>query len=159
MTEKLLLKEKEKNGETAKDPSCCAAAAAAAPDSGSALDGGVLKQQEDLSSSAKSDVVDSDSPRYTDGGVHSSLLEQRGDSSYVFEPDQYSPDLSQDDDEEVNISKNNPLHCPPPAAAYFFPKMEEETCHSDHPSSSYFGFPIDDQDQDQDHAFGFWQYN
>lgn len=155
MTEKLLLKEKEKNGETAIDASCCAAAAA--PDSGSALDGAVLKQQEDLSSSAKSDVVDSDSPRYTDGGVHSSLLEQRGDSSYVFEPDQYS-DLSQDDDEEVNISKNNPLHCPPPAAAdYFFPKMEEEACHSDHPSSSCFGFPIDDQDQD--HAFGFWQYN
>ena len=67
-------------------------------------------KQEDISS-ARSDILDSDSPHYTDG-VHSALLEH-GDSSYVFEPDQ--SDMSQD--EEDNLSKS--LY-----PSYLFPKFE-----------------------------------
>ncbi|KAK7330395.1 hypothetical protein VNO77_24589 [Canavalia gladiata] len=95
-------------------------------------------KQEDISS-ARSDILDSDSPHYTDG-VHSALLEP-GDSSYVFEPDQ--SDLSQD--EEDNLS--NTL-LPP----YIFPKLEDVD-YSDPPESSCnFGFP------EEDHALWTWAY-
>ncbi|KAK7265767.1 hypothetical protein RJT34_33390 [Clitoria ternatea] len=95
-------------------------------------------KQEDISS-ARSDILDSDSPHYTDG-VHSSLLEH-GDSSYVFEPDQ--SDLSQD--EEDNLSKSL---LPP----YIFPKLEDVD-YSDPPENSCsFGFP------EEDHALWTWAY-
>ncbi|XP_021293442.1 homeobox-leucine zipper protein HAT5-like isoform X2 [Herrania umbratica] len=88
------------------------------------------KQEE--ACSAKSDVFDSDSPRYTDGN-HSSLIEP-ADSSNVFEPDQ--SDFSQD--EEDNLSKSL-LHPP------FFPKFEVD-CYYDAPASSCnFALPGEDQ--------------
>lgn len=96
----------------------------------------VACKQDDVSS-AKSDILDSDSPHYTDV-VHSSLLEP-GDSSHVFEPDQ--SDLSQD--EEDNFSKSL---LPP----YIFPKLEHID-YSDPPENSCnFGFPV------EDHAFWSW---
>lgn len=146
ITEKLLLKEKDNgnskssygsdlSAETTKEPS----ADSVSEDEVSKISALAYKHEDH--SSAKSDVLDSDSPRYTDG-VQSSLLE-RGDSSYIFEPDQ--SDLSQD--EEDDISKN--LLRP----SYVFPKIEDD-CYSDPPSSSYFGFPVEDQ------SFGcFWPYN
>ncbi|KAJ0959990.1 hypothetical protein J5N97_000246 [Dioscorea zingiberensis] len=91
-------------------------------------------------SSVKSDIFDSDSSHYTDG-VHSSLLERGGDSSYIFEPDQ--SDLSQD--EEDNLSKTL---LPP----YIFPKLEDVD-YTDPPANSCnFGFPV------EDHAFWSWSY-
>ncbi len=71
----------------------------------------VVCKQEDICSS-KSDMLDSDSPHYTDG-VHSSLLD-KGEASYAFEPEQ--SELSQD--EEDNLSRN---FLQPP---YIFPKLE-----------------------------------
>ncbi|KAA8540926.1 hypothetical protein F0562_024936 [Nyssa sinensis] len=99
-------------------------------------------KQEDLSS-AKSDVFDSESPHYTDGGVNHSPLLEPGDSSYVFEPEQ--SDLSQD--EEDNLSNS---WLPPPS--YGFPKIEDADYPSPPTNSCYFGFPVEDQ------AFGFWSY-
>ncbi|KAL6178111.1 hypothetical protein ACLB2K_049630 [Fragaria x ananassa] len=84
-------------------------------------------------------VSSEDSPHYTDG-VHSSLLE-RGDSSYIFEPDQ--SDLSQD--EEDNLSKSL-------LPTYIFPKLEDVD-YTDPPANSCnFGFPVEDQ------AFWSWSY-
>uniref|UniRef100_A0A5B6ZLQ3 Homeobox-leucine zipper protein n=2 Tax=Davidia involucrata TaxID=16924 RepID=A0A5B6ZLQ3_DAVIN len=97
-------------------------------------------KQEDLSS-VKSDVFDSESPHYTDGG-HSSLLEP-SDSSYVFEAEQ--SDLSQDEEDNLSKSLLPPL-------SYGFPKIEDAD-YSDPPANfCYFGFPVEDQ------AFGFWSY-
>jgi len=96
-------------------------------------------KQEDISS-ARSDILDSDSPHYTDG-VNSALLEH-GDSSYVFEHDQ--SDMSQD--EEDNLSKS--LY-----PSYLFPKLEEDVDYSDPPESSCnFGF------SEEDHALWTWAY-
>ncbi|TKY55124.1 Homeobox-leucine zipper protein HAT5 [Spatholobus suberectus] len=95
-------------------------------------------KQEDISS-ARSDILDSDSPHYTDG-VHSALLES-GDASYVFEPDQ----SDQSQDEEDNLSKS--LY-----PSYLFPKLEDVD-YSDPPESSCnFGFP------EEDHALWTWAY-
>ena len=94
---------------------------------------------EDIISSAKSDIIDSDSPHYTDG-VHS-VLPEAGDSSNVLEVDQ--SDLSQD--EEDNLS--NTL-----LPQYIFPKLED-VYYSDPPHSSCnLGFP------EEDHAFWSWSY-
>ena len=94
---------------------------------------------EDISS-GKSDILDSDSPRFTEG-VHSNPLLEPGDSSYVFEADQ--SDLSQD--EEDNLSRS---FLPP----YIFPKLEDVD-YSDPPASSCnFGFPV------EDHAIWSWSY-
>lgn len=106
---------------------------------GSKASAGASKQ-EDISS-AKSDILDSDSPHYTDG-VHSALLEP-GDSSYVFEPDQ--SDLSQD--EEDNLSKS--LLATPP---YIFPKLEDVNYSYPPGSSCNFGFT------EEDHGFWPWSY-
>lgn len=84
----------------------------------------VACKQEDASS-AKSDVIDSDSPHYT------SLLEP-ADSSHVFESD-----FSQD--EEDNLSKNL-------LPTMYFPKLEEDECYNDPSASSCnFGFSTEDQ--------------
>ncbi|CAL1368143.1 unnamed protein product [Linum trigynum] len=89
-------------------------------------------KQEDISS-ARSDIFDADSPHYTDGVVHSSLLEA-GDSisSYVFEPDNQSSDLSQD---EADNHNNNNFCCRNLLPdQYVFPKLEDED-YSDPPAS------------------------
>lgn len=146
LADKLVLKEKEKgNSELSDTNQQSQAPMQRLPIADSVSEGEVSKnstvacKQEDLSS-VKSDVLDSDSPRYIDGG-HSSLLEP-GDSSYVFEPDQ--SDTSQD--EEDNLSKN----LLPPPLAYVFPKIEDDD-YADPPGNScLFGFLVEDQ------AFGFW---
>lgn len=90
---------------------------------------------EDISSSVKSDIFDSDSPRFNEA-VHSNSLLDPGDSSYAFEADQ--SDLSQD--EEDNLP------------SYIFLKLEDVD-YSDPPTSSCnFGFPV------EDHAFWSWSY-
>ncbi|OIT08418.1 PREDICTED: homeobox-leucine zipper protein HAT5-like [Nicotiana attenuata] len=98
-----------------------------------------LQQQEDLSS-AKSDVLDSESPHYTDG-VHSSFIEQ-GDSSYVFEPE--PSNLSQDDEEKFDKTMLS--------TANLLAKAEDDDYRVTSSNVSYFGFPVEDQ------GFGFWSY-
>ncbi|KAL2543058.1 Homeobox-leucine zipper protein HAT5 [Abeliophyllum distichum] len=87
----------------------------------------VCKQEE--ATSAKSDVFDSDSPRYTDG-IHSSFFEP-SDSSHIFDSD-----FSQDEDDSLSRSL-----MPPPS----FPKLEDE-CYGDlQLKSCNLGFPVEDQ--------------
>ncbi|CDP14863.1 unnamed protein product [Coffea canephora] len=144
ITEKLLIKEKENENSKLSHSSSLSAAPAKGSTADSACEDEVSKvsavalKQEDLSS-AKSDVLDSDSPHYTDG-VHSSLLEP-GDSSYALEQDQ--SDLSQDEEDDITKTLMHP--------AYLFLKMEDSDYH-DPQSSCYYGFPVEDQ------AFGFWSY-
>nr|AFK37894.1 unknown [Lotus japonicus] len=97
-------------------------------------------KHEDISS-ARSESLDSDSPRYRDGyGVNSAVLETC-DSFYVVEPDQ--SDMSQD--EEDNLTKTL---LPP----YMFSKLGDMD-YSDPPESSCnFGFPK------EDHALWSWSY-
>ncbi|GMI99979.1 homeobox 1, conserved peptide upstream open reading frame 33 [Hibiscus trionum] len=93
---------------------------------------GKEKASDGEESKAESDILDSDSPHYTD--------------VVQFELDQ--SDLSQD--EEDNLSKAM-LHLP----AYVFPKLEDDNNndYSDPPASSCsFGFPADD------HALWSWDY-
>lgn len=95
-----------------------------------------LQQQEDLSS-GKSDVLDSESPHYTD----SSFIEQ-GDSSYVFE---HEPSvLSQEDEEKFNKTILS--------TANLLAKAEGDDYRVTSSNVSYFGFPGEDQ------GFGFWSY-
>uniref|UniRef100_A0A5B6ZPE2 Homeobox-leucine zipper protein n=1 Tax=Davidia involucrata TaxID=16924 RepID=A0A5B6ZPE2_DAVIN len=147
LTDKLFLKEKGRGNSDSSDSNNQSEALPQEPISDSVSESEVSKvaivacKQEDLSS-AKSDVLDSESPHYTDGGVHSSLL-LPSDSSYVFEPDQ--SDISQD--EEDNLSKSL---LPPPS--YGFPKIEDADYPNPPANSCYFGFPVEDQ------AFGFWSY-
>lgn len=99
----------------------------------------VKHQQEDLSS-AKSDVFDSESPRYT-SRMHSSVVDQ-DDSARAFETDQ--SDSSQDDDE--NFSKNML------STANLLGKDADDDYPATSSNLSYFGFPVEDQ------GFGFWTY-
>ncbi|OMO58820.1 hypothetical protein CCACVL1_25338 [Corchorus capsularis] len=138
LTDKLLVKEKEKGNSEEPQQKLVVA------EQESKVSMAVGCKQEDMSS-AKSDIFDSESPHYTDGVVHSSLLEA-ADSSYAFEPEQ--SDLSQD--EEDNLSKGL-LH--PPPIPYIFPKLEDDGDYSDPPATSCnFGFPL------EDHAFWSWAY-
>ncbi|XP_019170883.1 PREDICTED: homeobox-leucine zipper protein HAT5-like [Ipomoea nil] len=113
----------------------------------SSQDNNVCKQ-EDAISSAKSDVFDSDSPRYTDG-IHSSSLflqQEPADSSNVLDSD-----FSQDDDDSLNRGL---IHSP-----CVFPKLEEEE-DKDHclqmlpPYSCGLGFSVEDQTAPS----WFWSY-
>ncbi|GAB2221106.1 hypothetical protein Droror1_Dr00012273 [Drosera rotundifolia] len=98
-----------------------------------------LKQEE--LTSAKSVVLDSDSPCCVVEGMCSSVADP-GDSSYVFEPDQ--SDLSQD--EEDNISKNFLPSC------YVLQKIDD-TDYSERPAySCNFGLQV------EDHATWFWPF-
>ncbi|KAL3342920.1 hypothetical protein AABB24_026788 [Solanum stoloniferum] len=99
----------------------------------------VKHHQEDLSS-AKSDVFDSESPRYT-GRVHSSVIDQ-GDSARVVETEQ--SDLSQDDDENFSKTMLSTANLLGKAADNDYPATSSNL--------SYFGFPVEDQ------GFGFWTY-
>ncbi|KAK7309564.1 hypothetical protein RJT34_06395 [Clitoria ternatea] len=96
----------------------------------------VTCKQEDANS-AKSDVLDSDSPHCTDGNHPSSFLEP-ADSSHAFEPDH--------SDEEDNLSENLlTLPC--------LPKVEDASCYGHPPENSCnFGFQLEDQ------TFCFWPY-
>ncbi|OVA00317.1 Helix-turn-helix motif [Macleaya cordata] len=100
----------------------------------------VVCKQEDLSS-ANSDVVDIDSPHYTDG-VHSTLLMEPANSSHVFEADQ--SDLSQD--EEDNFSRS----LVPPV--YNFPKLEDDVPSNPPANSCNYEFLAEDQ------PVWFWSY-
>ncbi|TKY58793.1 Homeobox-leucine zipper protein HAT5 [Spatholobus suberectus] len=98
----------------------------------------VISKQEDASS-AKSDVLDSESPHVTDGN-QSSVVEP-ADSSHALEPDH--SDFSQD---EEDILSQNILTMP------FLPKVED-VCYGDPPENSCsFRFPVEDQ------TFCFWSY-
>ncbi|GLT36988.1 hypothetical protein SLA2020_113320 [Shorea laevis] len=89
----------------------------------------VCKQEESIS--AKSVVLDSESPIYTDGN-NSSLMDP-ADSSNVFEPEQ--SDFSQEEDDNLNRSL---LDQP------YFLKLEDD--YSILPENSCsFGFPVEDQ--------------
>ncbi|XP_050223901.1 homeobox-leucine zipper protein HAT5-like [Mercurialis annua] len=137
LTDKLLAKEKEKENLEVSDKDALSQEQCKKPIGDSSSEEEVSKisfvacKQEDISS-ARSDIFDSDSPRYTDG-VHSSFLEA-GDSSYNFEPDQ--SDLSQD--EEDNLSKSL-------LPTYIFPKLEDAD-YSEPPASF------------EDNAFWCWSY-
>lgn len=88
---------------------------------------------EDISS-ARSDILDCESPRYTDGVLETC------DSSYVFEPE-YQSDLSQDE-EDHNL-------LPP----YIFTKLEDVN-YSDPPhNSTSYGF------QEEDHHQALWPWS
>ncbi|KAK2984355.1 hypothetical protein RJ640_005371 [Escallonia rubra] len=146
LTDELLVKEKEKGSWESSDTEKLSEASVQEHTADLVSEGEVSKnstlefKQEDINS-ANSDLIDSDSPHYADGG-HSSLLE-RGDSSYVFEHDQ--SDLSQD--EEDNLRK-----CLLPPLSYVFPKLEDADYPDPPANSCYFGFPSDEN------AFGFWSY-
>ncbi|XP_027918036.1 homeobox-leucine zipper protein HAT5-like [Vigna unguiculata] len=94
----------------------------------------IIKQKD--ANSAKSDVLDSESPHFTDGN-QSSLFEP-ADSSHALEPDH--SDFSQD--EEDILSQNMPL----------LPKFEVEyVCYDEPPENPFtFRFPVEDQ------TFCFW---
>ncbi|KAJ9677336.1 hypothetical protein PVL29_022361 [Vitis rotundifolia] len=145
LTDKLLVKEKERGNLELSNTDTLSQALPQVVVADSVSEGEVSKvslvvcKQEDLSST-KSDVFDSDSPHYADGG-HSALPEP-GDSSYVFEADQ--SDVSQD--EEDNFSKSL---LPP---SYVFPKLEDVDYPDPPTNPCSFGFPV------EDHAFWSWSY-
>ncbi|RDX61756.1 Homeobox-leucine zipper protein HAT5, partial [Mucuna pruriens] len=97
-----------------------------------------ISKQEDANS-AKSDVVDSESPHFTDGN-QSSFVEP-ADSSHALEPDH--SDFSQD---EEDILSQNILTMP------FLPKVVDVSYDQLPENSSSFRFPLEDQ------TFCFWSY-
>ncbi|CAJ1939940.1 unnamed protein product [Sphenostylis stenocarpa] len=98
----------------------------------------VISKQEDANS-AKSDVLDSESPYFTDGNQSSHL--DPADSSHALEQDH--SDFSQD---EEDILSQNILTMP------FQPKVEVEyVCYDEPPENPCtFRFPVEDQ------TFCFW---
>ncbi|KAL3631117.1 hypothetical protein CASFOL_024101 [Castilleja foliolosa] len=95
----------------------------------------VLPKQEDASSSAKSDVVDSDSPHCNHSAV------EPANSSHFFEPE--ASDFSQDEDDD-NLSRGI-------LTSSIFPKIEDEFYEDLQPNSCNLGFPVQDQ------GTWFWQ--
>ncbi|XP_073147226.1 homeobox-leucine zipper protein ATHB-54-like [Henckelia pumila] len=95
----------------------------------------------DVANSAKSDVLDPDSPHYTDGN-HSGLLDP-ADSSHLLEPTDPS-DFSQDEDDSLSRSLLLSSSC--------FQKLELEKHDDLQPNSCNLGFPIQDQ------GTWFWSY-
>ncbi|KAK4399768.1 Homeobox-leucine zipper protein HAT5 [Sesamum angolense] len=96
-------------------------------------------KQEDGTSSAKSDILDSDSPHHTDGNFPAVL--DPVDSSQDFEPE--LSDFSPEENDSLSRSLLQPT-C--------FPKLEVE-CYDDlQPNSCNLGFPVQDQ------GTWFWQY-
>ncbi|KAH9615799.1 hypothetical protein KSS87_007214 [Heliosperma pusillum] len=90
-------------------------------------------------SSAKSDVIDSDSPQYYVEAGHPSTFGEPGDSSYNFEADH--SDISQDDEDYLNKSIMPSSHV--------FPKIEDVELPSNSGHLSLSG---------DDHASLFWPY-
>ncbi|CAL0318283.1 unnamed protein product [Lupinus luteus] len=94
--------------------------------------------------SAKSDVLDSDSPHCIEGGNNnpsSFVMDPATDSSHAFEPDH--SDFSQDDEDDLS-EKLLTLPC--------LPKVED-ACYDHNPENSCnFGFPVEDQ------TFCFWPF-
>lgn len=134
LSEKLLDREKEKeNLEVSENSNKLSQEPPEKPIADSEGEVSKVSAVEDISS-VKSDIFDSDSPRFNDG-VHTNSLLEPADSSYVFEADQ--SDLSQDEEDNLR--------------SYIFPKLED-VHYSDPPASSCnFGFP-------EDHAFWSWSY-
>ncbi|XP_074316981.1 uncharacterized protein LOC141653199 [Silene latifolia] len=95
-------------------------------------------KHEDLSS-AKSDVIDSDSSQYYVEAGHSSSYAEPGNSSYIFEADH--SDISQDDEDYLNKSIMPSSHV--------FPKIEDVELPS---NSGHLGLSGDD------HTSLFWPY-
>ncbi|CAN4086078.1 unnamed protein product [Withania somnifera] len=139
LTDKLLVKEKG-NGELALCDIQKTKETVADPESSNVLAQVLKKQKQEDLSSGRSDVFDSKSLHYTDGG-NSTFIDQ-GDSIYVLETEQ--SELSQDDDENFSktmLSTANPLG-----------KSEDEDYPVTSSNLSYFGVPVEDQ------GFGFWTY-
>ncbi|KAK7386944.1 hypothetical protein VNO78_27336 [Psophocarpus tetragonolobus] len=99
----------------------------------------VTSKQEDANS-AKSDVVDSESPHFAEGN-QSSVMDP-ADSSHALEPDH--SDFSQD---EEDILSQNILTMP-----FFLPKAEDVCYHEPPENCCSFRFPVEDQ------TFCFWSY-
>lgn len=95
--------------------------------------------------SAKSDVIDSESPRY------SSFGDQPGDSSYAFEADH--SDISQDDEDYLSMS----LLPSSSSSSDPFSKIEDIEYPHPHPSSNSCNFELPPE-EDHDHASLFWPY-
>lgn len=153
LSDELVKREKEKEGSNSEvcDDSnkLCDQEPVEKPTAESASEGEISKasavvcQLEDISS-VRSDIFDSDSPRFTDG-VHSNPLMEPGDSSYVFEADQ--SDLSQDEEDNHLINRTFL-----PSSSYIFPKLEDVD-YSDPPETSCnFGYPVEEP------AFWTWSY-
>ncbi|XP_075473503.1 homeobox-leucine zipper protein HAT5-like [Primulina tabacum] len=84
-------------------------------------------KQEDASSSARSDVFDSDSPRYTD----SVLVAEPTDSSHATEP------YASDEDDNIRTRLLPLSSC--------LPKLELQSYDDLQPNSCNLGFPVQDQ--------------
>ncbi|KAL3654187.1 hypothetical protein CASFOL_003868 [Castilleja foliolosa] len=97
----------------------------------------VAPKQEDASSSAKSDMFDSDSPHCNHSAV------EPANSSHVFGPEANS-DFSQDEDDD-NLSRSL-------LTSSVFPKIEDEFYEDLQPNSCNLGFPVQDQ------GTWFWQF-
>ncbi|KAL9270712.1 Homeobox-leucine zipper protein HAT5-like protein [Drosera capensis] len=105
-------------------------------------------KQEDASS-AKSDILDSESPHGIEGN-HSSLLETANSSNF-FEPE--PSEFSQDEDDQY-LSRSL-LQAPPPMPLpvpmmpppYNLPPLQDEECYNDEPhgNSSTIQLPAEDQ--------------
>ncbi|KAL9261066.1 Homeobox-leucine zipper protein HAT5-like protein [Drosera capensis] len=101
-------------------------------------------KQEDASS-AKSDILDSESPHGMEGN-HSSLLETANSSSF-FEPE--PSEFSQDEDDQY-LSRSllqAPLPVPMMPPPYNLPALEDEECYNDEPhrNSGTIELPAEDQ--------------
>ena len=97
-------------------------------------------KQEDLCS-AKSDVIDSDSPQYVDATHHSTFAEP-GESSYPFEADH--SDISQDDEDYLNKSLLPSSHVFSEIGDVDYPDRPTNSC--------YYGL------SGEDHASLYWPY-
>ncbi|CAO2826753.1 unnamed protein product [Amaranthus hypochondriacus] len=142
LTDKLLLKENKQGSETYTEPKTVQEEPIIESASGSSDHQISLinYKQEDLCS-AKSDVIDSDSPHYVDATHHSTFAEP-GDSSYAFEADH--SDISQDDEDYLNKSLLPSSHV--------FSKIGDVD-YPDRPTNScYYGL------SGEDHASLYWPY-
>lgn len=93
-------------------------------------------------SSAKSDLTDTDSPRLTDNGANSCVLESGESLSHVFELNLSNLLQRNREDDDLNEGFLQP--------AYSFPKLDD-SCVLTPANLSYYGFPVEDH-----HAFSFW---
>ncbi|CAK8536831.1 unnamed protein product [Lathyrus sativus] len=101
----------------------------------------VLRCKQEDANSAKSDLLDSDSPHCNDVNNLSSFMEPTTESSHVFEPDH--SDFSQDEEDNDDLSDN----------LLTLPKIEDVCYNDPRENSCNFGFPVEDQ------TFCFWPYS
>ena len=142
LTDKLLLKENKQGSETYIEPKTVEEepiieSASRSSDHQISL---FNCKQEDLCS-AKSDVIDSDSPQYVDATHHSTFAEP-GESSYPFEADH--SDISQDDEDYLNKSLLPSSHVFSEIGDVDYPDRPTNSC--------YYGL------SGEDHASLYWPY-